>query len=307
MAVPSLPLSRASSFRRVRSMPKRLRRSSTSVGRACARCGKAGGNTLRRRSPSSTTRRMMPRRPPTASRPRQLARRVPREQVAKWSGPELTSQSRIATDAARRLRSLGYSSGAAAKPGTPRPDPKDRIEIAAQLARVTSEEVTGDAAISTLESVLRIDPRNPQAHLRLGYAEAGRNRCDRAEPHFRAALAAGLPSADAGLGLAQCLLQKGNVAAATMRARSGVASRAGESCRRGEPRPDLACRRRDFPDRDHPASRGPPAPTPNCWKPASRWPAPWPTPAIGRRQPPRPRICSVNCLPGLPNEAKSSA
>jgi len=137
------------------------------------------------------------------------------EQVATWSGPELTSQPRIATDAAKRLQSLGYLSGAAAKPGTPRPDPKDRIEIAAQLATVTSGEVIGDAAIITLESVLRSDPRNPQAHLRLGYAEAGRNRCDRAEPHFRAALAAGLPSADAGLGLAQCLLQKGNVAAAT--------------------------------------------------------------------------------------------
>jgi choline-sulfatase len=138
------------------------------------------------------------------------------EQVAKWSGPELPSQPRIANEAARRLQSLGYLSGATAKPGAARPDPKDRIEIAAQLARVTSGEVTGEAAITTLEAVLRSDPPNPQAHLRLGYAEMGRNRCDRAEPHFRTALASGLPSADAGLGLAQCLMQAGNVSAATL-------------------------------------------------------------------------------------------
>jgi choline-sulfatase len=137
------------------------------------------------------------------------------EQVAAWSGPELASQPRLATDAAKRLQSLGYLSGATAKPGASRPDPKDRIDVAAQLARVTSGEATGAAAIGALESVLRNDPQNPQAHLRLGYAEVERNRCDRAEPHFRAALAAGLPSADAGLGLAQCLLQKGNVAGAT--------------------------------------------------------------------------------------------
>lgn len=147
------------------------------------------------------------------------------EQVAKWSGPELAAQPQIANDAAKRLQSLGYLSGTA-KPAKSRPDPKDRIDIAAQFARVSSEELTGDAAIGALESILRRDPSNPQAHLRLGFAEAVRNRCDRAAPHFRAALAAGMPSADAGLGLAQCLLQTGDVAGAT---------RALEAASRAEP------------------------------------------------------------------------
>ena len=107
-------------------------------------------------------------------------------------------------EAANRLRALGYvGSGSGQRPAT-RADPKDRIAIASRLAEVTSGEVRGDALRSTLAAILKDDPGNPQAHLRLGYAEAERGRCDRAEPHLRAALAARLPSADAGLALADC-------------------------------------------------------------------------------------------------------
>jgi Flp pilus assembly protein TadD len=114
------------------------------------------------------------------------------------------------------------------------------------MALVTSGEVTGPQLIRTLESVLRADPQNPQAHLRLGYAEIDRGRCDRAEPHLTAALRAGVPSADAGLGLAGCLVQKGDVAgaeaalAAARRTEPGnpvVAANIGM----------LAMQRRDFP------------------------------------------------------------
>ena len=94
------------------------------------------------------------------------------------------------------------------------------------MAQVTSGEVTGDEMVRTLQSILRADAQNPQAHLRLGYAEIDRGRCDRAEPHLRFALQARIPSADAGLGLAGCLLRRGD--------RAGAAAALGEA-RRAEP------------------------------------------------------------------------
>ena len=88
---------------------------------------------------------------------------------------------------------LGYLQRRAARQaGSPRPDPKDRDRDRVAVGPGHLRRGDRRAAISTLESILRSDPQNPQAHLRLGYAEVERgNRCDRAEPHFRAALAAG--------------------------------------------------------------------------------------------------------------------
>jgi Flp pilus assembly protein TadD len=125
--------------------------------------------------------------------------------VSRWSGagPSLPS---VPADVAARLGALGYVGGARRQvPERERPDPKDRIEVAARMALVTSGEVQGEKAIEALESVLKVDPGNPQAHLRLGFAEIERDHCDRAGPHLQAALDAGVPSADAGLGLAECL------------------------------------------------------------------------------------------------------
>ena len=39
------------------------------------------------------------------------------------------------------------------------------------MATVTSGEVRGEALVSTLEAILRDDPANPQAHLRLARAQ----------------------------------------------------------------------------------------------------------------------------------------
>ncbi len=119
------------------------------------------------------------------------------------------------SDALRRLRALGYFAGApGAARALSRPDPKDRIAVASRIASVTSGEVAGAELIATLDAILRDDPGNPQAHLRLGYAELQRGRCDRAEPHLRTALAAQVPSADAGLGLADCRLRARDLAGA---------------------------------------------------------------------------------------------
>jgi choline-sulfatase len=112
-------------------------------------------------------------------------------------------------EAAARLRALGYvgASGAGGRGGSsgaPRPDPKDRREIAARIAQVTSGELVGPALVSALDAIVRDDPRNGQAHLRLGYALLEAGDCARAEPELAASVANGLPSADAFLGIATC-------------------------------------------------------------------------------------------------------
>jgi choline-sulfatase len=116
-------------------------------------------------------------------------------------------------DAARRLQALGYAAGATPAGGG-RADPKDRRELAARLAQVTSGEVTGFALETTLRQILADDPGNPQAHLRLGFVLADANRCATAEPEFAAAIAARMPTADAHLGLAGCLARRGRPAEA---------------------------------------------------------------------------------------------
>jgi len=118
-----------------------------------------------------------------------------------------------------RLRALGYSAGSESAIRNPqsairRPDPKDRRELAARLAQVTSGELQGAALRTALESIVREDPRNAQAHLRLGYAYLQAGDCQRAEPQFHAAAAANLPSADLHLGLATCLGRRGDLAGA---------------------------------------------------------------------------------------------
>jgi arylsulfatase A-like enzyme len=64
--------------------------------------------------------------------------------VDRISPPALAARPEADSDTTRRLRSLGYAAGATAS--TPSlADPKDRREVAAKLAQVTSGEVTGTA------------------------------------------------------------------------------------------------------------------------------------------------------------------
>ena len=138
------------------------------------------------------------------------------QRVGRYAGPALPKSLAPAADpqAAERLRALGYSAGAPGDSGGPRPDPKDRRELAARIAQVTSGELAGAALISALEGILRDDPRNGQAHLRLGYARLQAGDCARAEPELERAIASGLPSADAYLGLATCRGRRHDLAGA---------------------------------------------------------------------------------------------
>ena len=116
-------------------------------------------------------------------------------------------------EARARLQALGYAAGRGDS-GGPRPDPKDRRELAAQIARVTSGEVQGAALERALRAILRGDPQNPQANLRLGYVLLESGRCAEAVPRFAAAIAAGVPGSDAHLGRAACEAAAKNPAAA---------------------------------------------------------------------------------------------
>jgi choline-sulfatase len=112
-----------------------------------------------------------------------------------------------------RLQALGYVSGRPATTGD-RPDPKDRREIAARIARVTSGELQGAPLERTLREIIREDPRNPQANLRLGYVLMNSGRCGDAMTRFTAAIEARVPGADAHLGRAGCEVAQKRTAAA---------------------------------------------------------------------------------------------
>ena len=156
-----------------------------------------------------------------ASRARDLAARV-----ATYAGPEPPAPAGAGSPAdagsRSRLAALGYvTSGQAAAPGG-RPDPKDRRELAARMAQVASGELDGAALRAALETILSEDPRNGQAQMRLGYSFVESGDLRAAERHFRAALAAPMPTADVHLGLALCFASTGRAseaAAALLEAR----------------------------------------------------------------------------------------
>jgi arylsulfatase A-like enzyme/Tfp pilus assembly protein PilF len=137
--------------------------------------------------------------------------------VDRISSATLSVQSKMDRETAGRLQALGYVSGGPSNSGS-RPDPKDRRELAARIAQVTSGELSGAELESALRAILKDDPQNPQAHLRLGYVLVETNRCKEAEPHFRAAIDGKLPTADAHLGLASCYVvaRRADAALATL-------------------------------------------------------------------------------------------
>ena len=129
--------------------------------------------------------------------------------VSRYSSDQLPTSRAIDREANARLQALGYVSGRPT-PGA-RPDPKDRRDVAARIAQVTSGELHGPALERLLREILADEPGNPLANLRLGYVLVETGRCPAAEPHFRQAIAGKYPSADAHLGLAGCQAAKRDV------------------------------------------------------------------------------------------------
>ena len=130
-----------------------------------------------------------------------------RARLKRYGSAALTPESLLPmktdAEARARLRALGYASGDPSTSAT-RADPKDRRDLAAQLARINSGELGPKELEGALRDIIRLDPKNPQAHLRLGYVLVESGRCPEAVRHFQVAIEARLPSADAHLGLAGC-------------------------------------------------------------------------------------------------------
>jgi choline-sulfatase len=132
----------------------------------------------------------------------------------RYSPPRLQATSVIDASGRERLRALGYAMGSRVDSEPGGVDPKDRRDVAARIARVTSGELSGPALRTALEEILAVDAANGQAHLRLGYVLLQSGDCPRAEREFTAAINGGLPTADAHLGLATCRGRRNDLAGA---------------------------------------------------------------------------------------------
>jgi arylsulfatase A-like enzyme/cytochrome c-type biogenesis protein CcmH/NrfG len=143
-------------------------------------------------------------------------------QVDRFSSDKLPAGRKMDADVSARLQALGYVSGAPASAA--RPDPKDRREMAARIAQVTSGELHGPALERVLEQILAEEPRNPLANVRLGYVLLESDRCRQAVAKFRTAIDEKYPSADQYLGLASCQTARRDFsgAASTLRAADAV-------------------------------------------------------------------------------------
>jgi choline-sulfatase len=143
---------------------------------------------------------------------RALASQVDRLSPAELP-PDTASASRD-NGAAARLRSLGYLASSTRKAAAVRADPKDRVALAARIAEITSGELRGASLRRALERIVREDPANGQMRMRLGFVLQESGDCRGATPHFEAAIAADVPSAEPRLGLAECLAAIGHADAA---------------------------------------------------------------------------------------------
>ena len=134
--------------------------------------------------------------------------------ASRYSAARLPTTLTIDASGLDRLRALGYANGPRHDDGSGGVDPKDRRDVAARIAQVTSGELSGPALMTALEQILAIDASNSQAHLRLGFALLQSGNCPRAEDEFTAAMNSGMPGTDAHLGLASCLGRRNDLAGA---------------------------------------------------------------------------------------------
>jgi choline-sulfatase len=132
--------------------------------------------------------------------------------ASRYSAARLPTTLAIDASGLDRLRALGYANGPRHDDGSGGIDPKDRRDVAARIAQVTSGELSGPALVTALEQILAADASNGQAHLRLGFALLQSGNCPRAEHEFAAAINGGLPTTDAHLGLATCLGRRNDLA-----------------------------------------------------------------------------------------------
>ena len=139
--------------------------------------------------------------------------------VDRYSSASLATRGPADRESASRLQALGYVGSGRSVSGN-RADPKDRRQLAADMARVTSGELRGKALERALRGILAADPGNPQASMRLGFTLSESGRCPEAIQHFKTAIAGAIPGADPRLGVARChaVARRFDAAAAELRA-----------------------------------------------------------------------------------------
>jgi len=114
-------------------------------------------------------------------------------------------------ESAERLRALGYVSGATTPtPATRAVDPKDRVDVWAQIEDgIDRVERDPAAARPFFERALALDPSNGLAMKYLGDTNFRTGRLDLARAHYRGALAAGFRHPDVFVNLASIAERQG--------------------------------------------------------------------------------------------------
>lgn len=142
---------------------------------------------------------------------RDLLAEVQRIEAQDKASPDLTRPVDAAT--ARRLESLGYvSSSAPPRPGGSNlPDPKDRVEVYEHLQGILSRtDLEPDELISEYRKVLKLEPENTWARIRLAIVLAEQKRYEEAIVEFRALIGVAAMDTRAyeNLGVALLLLDR---------------------------------------------------------------------------------------------------
>ena len=107
-------------------------------------------------------------------------------------------------EALGRLQALGYLSGRGSDHGRRPPRPKGSPGCRGEDGTCRVGRAHGPVLQDALEQILREDPRNPQANLRMGYLLIESKNCSGARPYLTAAIAGHVPGVEAHLGLALC-------------------------------------------------------------------------------------------------------
>ena len=113
-------------------------------------------------------------------------------------------------ETAERLAALGYVQGGAE--GGSGADPKDKVEVAARIARAAGPFPDHASAVAAYRAIAALDPEVPVVNFRLADALLRSGRAREAIPLYEKVVAAGPRSADPFVGLATALAETGRLA-----------------------------------------------------------------------------------------------
>jgi choline-sulfatase len=125
--------------------------------------------------------------------------------------PPETSPPVLAAEDLEKLRSLGYVASGARVSRKSNVDPKDRIELAHQIAELTSSNLPVSEKAQAYKKLITVDPENPLLLLRYGEVLSAAKRLKEASAVFQTVIRLDYPSAAAYNGLAAVYFAEGNL------------------------------------------------------------------------------------------------